>query len=147
MTFEQSISQLEQLVDSVPAKLSAIPAVWLLEAAPGKWNRKQEFGHLVDSACNNLQRFIRGQYESSPHIVYDPDKWEALQHHLTNDLQQLSGLWVLLNRQILWVVRHIPSESLQHNCDTPSPHTLEWLFCDYVDHLQHHIHHLFETTP
>ena len=33
---------------------------------PGKWSKKQELGHLVDSACNNHQRIVRAQLEKEP---------------------------------------------------------------------------------
>src|ERR1043165_5493757 len=30
-------------------------------AAPGTWSRKEIVGHLIDSAGNNIQRFVRAQ--------------------------------------------------------------------------------------
>jgi hypothetical protein len=36
--------------------------------APGKWSKKQELGHLVDSACNNQQRIVRAQLEKEPSL-------------------------------------------------------------------------------
>jgi len=37
-------------------------------AAPGKWSRKQILGHLIDSAANNHQRFIRLQTTAELHF-------------------------------------------------------------------------------
>src|SRR4030095_2595683 len=32
-----------------------------LKPAPGKWSKKEILGHLIDSATNNHQRFVRTQ--------------------------------------------------------------------------------------
>ena len=40
-----------------------------------KWCRKEELGHLIDSAPNNLLRFIVAQQEMQPKIGYDKNIW------------------------------------------------------------------------
>ena len=145
-----SYSTLSEWVDTVPQILKNIHEDKWNESEPGKWSRKQEFGHLLDSACNNLQRFVRGQYEEQPHIVYDADQWAALQNHAENDVQQLIDTWMVLNRQILWVVKNIPENKFSRTCDSGKGnkqlHTLEWLFTDYVDHMKHHLDHILAKT-
>jgi hypothetical protein len=46
----------------------------------GKWTRKEILGHLVDSAANNHQRFVRVQVEN-PFLWpgYEQDAWVACQ--------------------------------------------------------------------
>jgi hypothetical protein len=45
---------------------------------PSKWSKKEVLGHLIDSAQNNLRRFVVGQYEMvPPKITYDQDFWVA----------------------------------------------------------------------
>src|SRR5262245_66441164 len=49
---------------------------------PGKWSKKETLGHLIDSAANNHQRFVRLQL--SPHIDlpgYDGDEEVRVQRH------------------------------------------------------------------
>jgi hypothetical protein len=72
-----SINRLQDLLDVVPAKLSRIKDTdFVYKPAPDKWSKKEILGHLIDSAANNHQRFIRAQYENIPTIVYDPNKME-----------------------------------------------------------------------
>src|ERR1041384_1706497 len=76
--------------------------------APGKWSRKEELGHLIDSAHNNLRRFIVAQYTWAPKIVYDQDAWVrtvGYQHRRSDDL---IALWYQLNIQIFELLRAMP---------------------------------------
>ncbi len=48
--------------------------------APGKWSRKQVIGHLIDSAFNNQQRFVRAQLGTSLAFPgYAQESWVATQ--------------------------------------------------------------------
>ena len=45
---------------------------------PGKWSPREELGHLIDSAANNHQRFVRAQ--STPRLEflnYEQEFWVA----------------------------------------------------------------------
>ena len=47
--------------------------------APGKWSPKQVIGHLIDSAANNHQRFVRAQQDASyTGPGYTQDHWVAV---------------------------------------------------------------------
>ena len=108
-----------------------------------KWSKREVLGHLIDSAQNNIQRFIRGQYEKSPKLIYDQDLWVIFNQYMEYDNRELIDLWTLLNRQIIHILKHIPSEKLTATCDIgESEHdfkNLQWLAEDYVAHLKHHI--------
>jgi len=125
-------------------KASAYPA-------PGKWSKKEELGHLIDSSQNNLRRFLVSQYESQPNIVYRQDEWVKLNGYQSLPFLQLSRLWLLLNQQIAHVLEIMNEEMTQRICDTgkkqPELHTLEWLAADYILHLRHHMNHLLELEP
>jgi hypothetical protein len=48
--------------------------------APGaeKWSARQVIGHLIDSACNNLRRFVINQDDSVNELIidgYDQNSW------------------------------------------------------------------------
>src|SRR5438045_3585619 len=64
-----------------------------------KWSRKEELGHLVDSAHNNLRRFIVGQYETNPKIIYEQNVWVRVSGYSNQPSSQLIELWILLNTQ------------------------------------------------
>ena len=118
---------------------------------PEKWSKKEELGHLVDSAHNNLRRFIVAQYEPAPKIVYEQDIWVRIQHHQQMNSLDLISLWALLNGQIVRVLSTMPEDSLEKFCDTGKDkeelHTLDWLGQDYLKHMLHHLHHILEFEP
>jgi hypothetical protein len=117
-----------------------------IKPASGKWSKKEELGHLVDSAHNNLRRFVVAQHEHEPHIVYDQDEWVRLNNYNSISIVQLSRLWLLMNQQIASVLENMKPEAAMRKCNTgknvPELHTLEWLAEDYLRHMRHHLHHL-----
>lgn len=117
--------------------------------APDKWSKKEILGHLCDSALNNLQRFIRGQYYAEPpHIVYHQNEWVALQQYQSYDTKQLVNLWATLNQHLCWVLDHMSEANYGKLVNTGKEekdlHPLEWLAKDYVSHLKHHLRQITE---
>ena len=112
-----------------------------------KWSKKEVLGHMIDSAQNNIRRFIAGQYEEVPFIVYNQDKWVAIAGYHHYDLSQLINLWHLLNRHICHILRNMPYEMALRKCQTEDLHTLEWLAQDYIKHLLHHLHQVLNMEP
>jgi len=107
---------------------------------PEKWSKKEIAGHLIDSAQNNIQRFIRGQYEVEPSINYNPDFWVKLNNYQNADLKNLLRLLYSLNEQIVVIWENIPTEDLSRKCMSgDNLVTIEWLMEDYLTHLQHHL--------
>ena len=41
------------------------PEVVSSKESAGKWSRKELLGHLIDSAANNHQRFVRASYNAA----------------------------------------------------------------------------------
>lgn len=121
--------------------------------APGKWSPKEIIGHLIDSACNNHQRFVRAQW--SDDLIcerYEQVRWVEAQQYRRASWPDLVSLWALYNRHLLHVMVHAPVEVRRmprhrHNLDVIStcgiassvPATLDDLMADYVKHLHHHI--------
>jgi hypothetical protein len=144
------IDTLQKIMRNYAGRLYAIPEeVFSYKPQPGKWSKKEILGHLVDSAQNNIRRFVVAQYEEIPTIVYQQDKWVAIanyQHYPTRDLVTL---WELLNRHICQVLANTPAEAAQRRSDTcdPETHTIEWLAADYCNHLLHHLHQLLDLEP
>jgi hypothetical protein len=69
--------------------------------APGKWSPKQVIGHLIDSAANNHQRFVRAQEgESYTGPGYKQDHWVAVQGYQEASWDDLVALWCAYNRHL-----------------------------------------------
>jgi hypothetical protein len=113
----------------------------------GKWVMKEILGHLIDSAANNHQRFVRAQF-GDPFIWpgYDQQAWVPLHRYRERPWPELIELWVALNRHVAAVVEAMPAEKLQTSCTIGDrePAPLEWWLRDYLRHLKHHLGQLEE---
>jgi hypothetical protein len=116
--------------------------------APGKWSKREEIGHLVDSAQNNIRRFIEAQYqELPPVIVYNQDEWVKRSDYAHYQTIDLLRLWILVNHHLLIILRKMPEENYGRTCMRRELHTMEWLAADYVKHLLYHLHRILELEP
>ena len=115
--------------------------------APSKWSKKELMGHLIDSAQNNIRRFITAQYEDKPRIVYNQDKWVEINNWQQNQLSYLVDLWYLLNQQICSILENINQETSQREAESEAVHSIQWLAEDYIKHLKHHLHQVLELEP
>ena len=109
-----------------------------------KWSCKEILGHLVDSAQNNLRRFIVAQYEPAPKITYRQDDWVRINNYQDAKLKDLIQLWYLTNRQLITVLRNSDEKEGEKTCETDEPHTINWLAEDYIRHLRHHLHQVLD---
>jgi hypothetical protein len=107
----------------------------------GGWSAKQVIGHLIDSACNNHQRFVR--LALAPGLVspgYEQVEWVELQDYASRSWPDLLALWTAYNQHIAHVMAVTPAESLAHQGTVNGNRvTLQFLMEDYVTHLQHHL--------
>jgi hypothetical protein len=146
---KNTILELQQLIEDFSVRMSEIPDTeFALKPQPEKWSKKEVLGHLIDSAQNNLRRFIVGQYESSPpKIVYDQDFWVWANAYQRMNKKDLIALWKLTNERIAAVLHTMPPENFTKLCDTGKDEvqlrSIEWLAPDYVRHLKHHLNQIF----
>jgi hypothetical protein len=117
-----------------------------LKPAPGKWSKKEILGHLIDSATNNHQRFVRAPFDNMPRIVYDQDNWNKHSYHQLAGQKDIIDFWEMYNRYLLFIIKHIPQEDQDKQCLTndPVPNTLGWLIEDYVVHMEHHLKQIID---
>lgn len=113
---------------------------------PDKWSPKEILGHLIDSAANNHQRFVRLQL--TPRIDlpgYDGDDWVALQRYQDRPWREIIELWQLYNTQLASLIRGVKPEALRHVWHTADGKDLdlEFIMRDYVVHLRQHLSQIF----
>jgi hypothetical protein len=110
--------------------------------APGKWSKKETLGHLVDSAANNHQRFVRLQLSEHVDLPgYDGDEWVRIQNYQDRPWQEIIALWQAYNTQLASLIRNVKPDALRHLWHTPDGKDLdlEFIMRDYVVHLRHHL--------
>jgi hypothetical protein len=147
MVMEKIATELQEIVSAYSNKIALISSIeFNAKPNPDKWSKKEVLGHLIDSAQNNLRRFIVGQYEDIPHIVYDQDFWVKASNYQHVPDRDVVVLWKLLNERIVSVLKEMPVENYDRLCNTgkaaPTLHSLEWLAADYVKHLKHHLNQI-----
>lgn len=132
--------ELKKIVDATKEQLNSIDN-WNYRKAPEKWSKKEILGHLIDSAANNHQRFVRIQYENIPLISYDQNQWVAIQKFDDVPTNLLINFWASYNNLLAFIISKIPAEALERKCDIgkEEPVTLEWIATDYIRHLNHHL--------
>lgn len=140
------IHELLGVVHEYVEKMRAIPDDHFnARPNPKKWSRIEVLGHLIDSAQNNLRRFICSQYESPPALItYDQDFWVAANQYSHASKEDMIHLWALLNQRIASVLHTMPETNLKKYCPIGSGglQSVEWFAADYVKHLKHHLNQI-----
>ena len=153
------LEDFRQTVESSAERLRLMTEAEILRRrTPEKWSPKEIIGHLIDSAANNHQRFVRGQFQDDLLFAgYEQEQWVAAQHYREASWPLLIELWRTYNLHLLHLVSHIPAHKLkrQHQAHSlhkiawqlvkeDEPATLEYLIRDYIAHLKHHLRQIFE---
>lgn len=141
-------SKLDKLASEYLLQLNSInEEIFSLKPSPVKWSKKEIIGHLIDSAQNNIRRFVVAQYEKDPLVIYNQDKWVSVINYQQMDSGVVIQLWYLINQQIISIFKNTSAEAAQHTATTGEIHTIEWLAEDYIKHLQHHMHYVLGLEP
>jgi hypothetical protein len=142
-------TELEQLLQkTIDAELPRLRA--LREEEVGlktatEWSRKEELGHLIDSASNNHLRFVRAALEPEFHgSPYDQNGSVMLHGYQDLRWSDLLEFWQRYNILLTHVIARIPERKLQTRCRVgdSAEVTLRFLIEDYVAHMQHHLDHI-----
>jgi hypothetical protein len=108
----------------------------------GGWSRKQVMGHLIDSASNNHQRFVRASLQDSLEFpTYDQNGWARAQAADEAEWSLLVALWANYNRYLAHVIARLPPGKLAVpiRIGQSEPVTLKFLAEDYLHHMVHHL--------
>jgi hypothetical protein len=143
MSVSAAADRFAGILDTTPQRLAAISDEDAANrSGPGRWAPKEILGHLIDSAGNNHQRFVRAQLSPSVDSPgYDQENWVAVQNYAAEPWPDLIQLWLLFNKHLLHVMRTVREDAL----DTPisirgdAPVPLSHVMIDYVRHLEHHL--------
>ena len=114
-----------------------------------KWAKKEILGHLLDSASNNQQRFVRAvQQPSLTFPGYDQNFLVDLQRFADVDWNFLVDFWAAYNRFLAHVINNLPADAAKITCNIGNnkPATLEWIASDYVAHMKHHLNQILGET-
>jgi hypothetical protein len=127
------------------ALLALSPALADAPWRAGGWTRKQIVGHLLDSAANNRQRFVRAAMDGSyTGPQYGQDAWVVAHGYAEQPWETLLRWWLAEHEILMAVVDRIPEERLEARCGIggEAPVTLRFLIEDYVTHQQGHFKQL-----
>lgn len=135
---------LETLEMALPLLNSIPDAEAARKPAPGKWSKKEILGHLIDSACNNQQKFVRTLRAPGGHldfIGYAQDEWVAAQGYQTAPWPQIIDLWRAYNIHLAHVIAQADPSKLSNTItiEGSGPFRLDFIMADYVEHLKHHL--------
>ncbi len=139
----------ENLVDIEP-KLRHIPEsdAAIRRAGGTGWSRKQEIGHLIDSATNNRVRFLFAALDGSYTAPsYNGNGWVDLGGYVDTPWVDLVELWLRLNQALARSVERIPDARLNAECRIGNDPmmSLGALIEDYVRHMRHHLEHIVQV--
>lgn len=117
-----------------------------IKLSPDKWTLKEIVGHLIDSASNNHQRFIRFQINDSLEFPdYDKDQWLSAFNYNTMKLSELITLHKSFNDLIAMLIKAADKKSLKKrwniNGGETASITFKELMLHYLEHCTTHFIH------
>lgn len=137
--------------------------LWELEEAdllfkphPNKWSKQEILGHLIDSAYNNHQRFLRT--EAQGNLVfhgYDQENWVIKNAYQEREKRDVIETYIIVNLHLSAMIAQLSSNvlnnlTLDHNYHqicmeriaANEPTNLAYLVHDYLFHIEHHLKQL-----
>ena len=109
------------------------------------WSRKEELGHLIDSAVNNHVRFVAASLQPEFHGPgYEQDAWVRAHGYHQMEWGTIIELWLQHNLLLVNVILRLPDERLATPCHISGGPAvmLGFVIEDYILHMQHHLDHV-----
>jgi len=160
-SLEQFLNEFREMIVQATGQLKALPEDRVYHrSSPGEWAPIEILGHLIDSAANNHQRFVRAQFTDDLVFPgYEQEQWVNSQKYREASWSDVVQLWSAYNLHLVHVASMIPEEVLTkprspHTLDVIAfklvdrnePATLEYLIRDYLVHLRHHLGQIFDEV-
>ncbi len=136
--------KLRSVLEKAAPELRKIPSARAAEKPrPGKWSKKEILGHLIDSAANNHQRFVRSVLQKNRLEIdgYAQNEWVEREGWQARDWAEIIDFWLLFNRQLAFLIETTPADALENEIviGGKGPFSLRFVIEDYVEHLLHHL--------
>ncbi|MEO0876670.1 MAG: DinB family protein [Bacteroidota bacterium] len=151
---------LDQIVMTARLQLQQVSSEEMAaKPKPEKWSKKEILGHLIDSAYNNHQRFLRAEQQGNLVFQgYDQNAWVKKNAYQVRELSELIQTWAMVNYHLARLVEGIPVDLLEETTSDHNFHiigmnrptegsasSLGYLIWDYIAHLEHHLSQLIPT--
>lgn len=143
--------ELEEIIEIFRNDFSGLEEqITSLRISQDKWTLKEIIGHLIDSASNNHQRFIRFQLSEALEFPdYKNSEWLRIQKHQDMKFLELLSLFYYYNKLIINIILNIDEKCLKskwfiHWDENSTFITFEKLINHYVDHMKSHLTHFRE---
>ena len=149
--WDRLATDIVKAVDEACNQLRNLPAETIeVRPNPGAWSIKEIVGHLVDSASNNHQRFVRLQVAdglSFPDYSQDNHSWVSIQRYQEAPWDDLIAIWRYFNLHLARIIRTVNATCIDHIwvVDENTSITLGELMIDYLRHLTDHIRQIREN--
>ena len=144
-SWDRLASDIENAVNDACQQLKGLsPETIEARPKPGEWSVKEIVGHLIDSASNNHQRFVRLQVADHlilPDYSQDNEAWVTIQSYQEAPWDNLLALWQYFNFHLARVIRSVNEACIDHIwvVDESTSITLGELMIDYLRHLIDHL--------
>src|ERR1041384_2391840 len=103
ISYQEFLEDFRDTILSAKARLQDIPETQSSQkTSPADWSAKETIGHLIDSATNNHQRFVRAQF--SDDLVfpgYAQEDWISAQKYEQEGWQDLVQIWSSYNLHLV----------------------------------------------
>jgi len=143
LNFCSELNAVHQALLALPVELADTP--W----REGGWTRKEIVGHMLDSAANNRQRFVRAGIDGK---FVGPDyaqaAWVKAHGYSTQSWSTLLEWWKTEHEILAAAVDLLAEERLESCCmvGENAPVTLRFLVNDYFRHQRWHLEQLAAPT-
>lgn len=139
------IAEYDEVIRRFHGKMTANGDIAGFKAGEGKWTLKEMVGHLLDSASNNHQRFIRLQLaEVLSFPSYEAEEWRRTSNIGELDYEFLVHFWMQFNFFLLHIIEQIDERHYQNYWLVgDQAQSLQFLVTDYFRHMRWH-EELFE---
>ncbi len=140
------LEKYKKLVDAFEKLMIENRSISKVKLSADKWTLKEMVGHLIDSASNNHQRFVRLQIDRKITIPgYEAEQWVSVSNLENLSYKFVVGLWRMYNDYLLNLIKGIKPESLKNLWVLAGDEmSLEFLIDDYYTHMEMHFNMFIE---